>query len=318
MQTRIEGRNKGIDPLPLVSIISVNWNGAGRLPQFLDDLRNLDYPKDRLELVMHDNASSDGSQGIILGKFEEMKTDGWRRLELIQARHHPGLNQAYTNAFRSISDDSEFILHMDNDIRLEPDVLKRAVSILGTNQKVAVVGCNVRRSTPPYEQDCGAIYWNWKTGEGIRKDLAEVSSCDAILDCIMVLRRSSLNEFDCYYESDYYFFCLGSDLFMRLKKRGWDIFYDPESLAYNDTGYSTSRHSELTTYLCVRDNMVFHLDHNTALGFIAVFLRGLASALWHAVFYGDMVRLKAIYDGIRRKKFDQYWWRNEMNKLTCR
>ena len=51
--------------VPLVRLIVLNWNGADHLVRCLDALCALDWPADRLDLVVIDNASTDGSDAIV-------------------------------------------------------------------------------------------------------------------------------------------------------------------------------------------------------------------------------------------------------------
>src|ERR1700694_1754540 len=46
---------------PSVSLVVLNWNGREFLDTCLDSLERLDYPNERLELVLCDNGSTDGS-----------------------------------------------------------------------------------------------------------------------------------------------------------------------------------------------------------------------------------------------------------------
>lgn len=48
------------NPLPRVRVVVLNYDGGDMTMRCLESLRALDYPKDRLELVMVDNASIDG------------------------------------------------------------------------------------------------------------------------------------------------------------------------------------------------------------------------------------------------------------------
>ena len=54
-------QHKERETLPLVSIIIVNWNGKKWLKDCFESLEKLDYPKDKYEVIMGDNASSDDS-----------------------------------------------------------------------------------------------------------------------------------------------------------------------------------------------------------------------------------------------------------------
>ena len=47
--------------LPRISIIVLNWNGKKYIRKCLKSIFNSNYPKDRLEVIVVDNASIDGS-----------------------------------------------------------------------------------------------------------------------------------------------------------------------------------------------------------------------------------------------------------------
>ncbi len=69
-----EARPKPADDiLPTISIIIVNWNGKDFLPVCLRSLGALDYPQDKIEVIMVDNASTDGSQEYVSANFPAVK-----------------------------------------------------------------------------------------------------------------------------------------------------------------------------------------------------------------------------------------------------
>ncbi|CEG13936.1 hypothetical protein MSIBF_A730001 [groundwater metagenome] len=59
--------------LPLVSIIVLTYNGKGHLKECFESLENLNYPKDKYEVIMADNASSDGSVEYVKKNFSSIK-----------------------------------------------------------------------------------------------------------------------------------------------------------------------------------------------------------------------------------------------------
>jgi len=61
------------DRLPLVSIIVVNYNGKHFLGECFTSLGNLDYPRDRFEVILVDNASTDGSVEYTEKRFPWVK-----------------------------------------------------------------------------------------------------------------------------------------------------------------------------------------------------------------------------------------------------
>lgn len=56
-------------PLPFVSVVVLNYNGLRFLDGCLGSLTRLDYPRDRYEVVVVDNVSSDGSARIVEERF---------------------------------------------------------------------------------------------------------------------------------------------------------------------------------------------------------------------------------------------------------
>jgi len=47
--------------LPRVAIVYLAYNTHKYLPEIFESLRNLDYPKEKLDIIAVDNASKDGS-----------------------------------------------------------------------------------------------------------------------------------------------------------------------------------------------------------------------------------------------------------------
>jgi GT2 family glycosyltransferase len=67
--------------VPLVRLVVLNWNGADHLARCLDALCALEWPADRLDLVVVDNASTDGSDGLVAG---------YPRIRLVRNDHNGG------------------------------------------------------------------------------------------------------------------------------------------------------------------------------------------------------------------------------------
>ncbi|MFT7486690.1 MAG: GT2 family glycosyltransferase [Candidatus Paceibacteria bacterium] len=107
--------------LPRCAIIILNLNGRHHLKPCFDTLRELDYPADRFEVILIDNASNDGS-------LQEMKRDHtWVRL--IENDRNvgfaPGCNQGAKAA-----PEAEVLVFLNNDMRVEKPWLRELVAPL--------------------------------------------------------------------------------------------------------------------------------------------------------------------------------------------
>ena len=56
-----------------VSIITLNYNGKGYLKSFLESALDLHYPKNAYEIIVVDNASTDGSVDYIKKNFSKVR-----------------------------------------------------------------------------------------------------------------------------------------------------------------------------------------------------------------------------------------------------
>ncbi len=114
--------------LPRVSIVILNLNGRHHLQPCFDSLRQLDYPADRLEVVLVDNGSDDGS-------VEEMRSKhAWVRLHVNDRNlgFSVGCNQG-----AELSPRAEVLVFLNNDMRVAQDWLKELVAPLVRRECVA-------------------------------------------------------------------------------------------------------------------------------------------------------------------------------------
>ena len=57
------------DDDPLISIVTVNYNGKKFLGGLFNSIVNLDYPSEKIQTIMVDNGSSDGSVDFVKNEF---------------------------------------------------------------------------------------------------------------------------------------------------------------------------------------------------------------------------------------------------------
>jgi GT2 family glycosyltransferase/glycosyltransferase involved in cell wall biosynthesis len=115
------------DSRPPVSVIVVNWNGREHLEPCLSSLLASRYPEDRLEIVLVDNGSTDGSLDLVRARFPRV-----RPVALPENRGFTGGNVAGVEAATG-----DVLVFLNNDMRVEPEAVPRLVAALDDERPCA-------------------------------------------------------------------------------------------------------------------------------------------------------------------------------------
>jgi GT2 family glycosyltransferase len=101
---------------PSVSVVSLVFNRCEELRESLQHMQAVEYDQEKLEFIVVDNASADGSAAMVQAEFPEV--------ELIVREENCGVS-GFNDGFAAA--DSDYVLALDDDCYLPPDGLKRAI-----------------------------------------------------------------------------------------------------------------------------------------------------------------------------------------------
>lgn len=119
--------------LPSVAVILVNLNGAEHLPDCLDSLAAQDYPRDLLEVVLVDNASTDGSLELLAERYP------WVRV--LPQDSNTGFAPAVNTGVRAV--DAECVVLLNNDARVDPSFVSELVKRFDPGSAAVCVGARI-------------------------------------------------------------------------------------------------------------------------------------------------------------------------------
>lgn len=123
---------------PSVSIVLPTYNEESIIETKIDDVLELDYPMEKVELVVVDS-STDDTRELIREYFEELDVP---ELILLEEDERRGLAPALNDAYETAS--NEVVVKTDCDSKLPSDVLLEATANLADDDVAAVTGRNVR------------------------------------------------------------------------------------------------------------------------------------------------------------------------------
>ncbi|MGH9488632.1 MAG: glycosyltransferase [Terriglobales bacterium] len=136
---------------PAVSIIVAAHNEEAELPHLLSCLRHLDYPRERLELVLVSDGSDDGSEAYLAAQ-----PDAWIRC-VRQPRQGKAaaLNTGVAAAHHTL------LVLMDASTRPQPGTLRQLVRHFADPQVGVVCGA-LRFVHPGNSQSTEGAYWSFE------------------------------------------------------------------------------------------------------------------------------------------------------------
>jgi len=124
------------DDDPLISIITVNFNGKIYLKNLFDSILRIDYPSEKIQIIMVDNDSTDGSVEFVREKFPQV--------EIIALDKNKGYSGGNNEGFKHSK--GKYIVLVNNDCVVEKDWLREMLSIFRQstdNSGIGAVGSKV-------------------------------------------------------------------------------------------------------------------------------------------------------------------------------
>lgn len=124
-----------------ISVLIANYNGVGVIDDCIRSVLNQTGLAAEIEIIVHDDASTDGSVGYIRANYPEA--------QLIVSETNVGFCVANNRMARAASGD--YLLLLNNDAALWPDALATLLEAAEMNSRGAVLGL------PQYEFETGEL-----------------------------------------------------------------------------------------------------------------------------------------------------------------
>lgn len=208
-----ESKSAG-SPLPTVTIIIPAYNEELFIESKLESFLALDYPADRLELIVCSDGSTDGTK-------EKVHRYLSPRLKLIAHPHRRGKMQVLNEAVSKVS--SEIVVFSDAEARFHPQALRRLVRHFQFPKVAAVFGWREMRGGRE-EAARESAYWRYE--KWIRRAEDQIGATIVCSGAILALRRRAYRPLATHLICD--------DLFipLDLRVRGWQLVFEPAAVVY--------------------------------------------------------------------------------------
>jgi GT2 family glycosyltransferase len=253
-----------------ISVIIVSWNAKAFLLHCLASIQSQQLSS-AVEVIVVDNASSDGSPEAVKAQFPEVT--------LICNQQNYGFAKA--NNMGIMASQGDYLFLINSDVIVGPDCFARMLEYMNQQPEIGVLGPKIVGSNGRVQRSCMRYPSLWNaTARALALDSLlprstvlgshlltfwahdETCSVDVINGCFWLIRRTAIEKVGLLDEQ---FFIYGEDIdwCRRFTEFGWKVVFFPEADAVHYGGASSSN-APVRFYLEMqRANYQYWLKHHS-------------------------------------------------------
>lgn len=285
-----------------IAIVILNWNGSKLFETYLPSvIRNSHV--ENVELFIADNGSTDNSIQLLNRKFPEFK--------IIDLKKNYGFAEGYNRALQEI--EADYFILLNSDMEVTTGWIENIMQLFDMNPKIAAVQPKILSFERPhlfeyagaaggFTDRFGYPFCRGRILNRIEVDTGQYDKATPIFwasGACMFVKAGVFREVGGF-DSNFWAHMEEIDLCWRLKSRGYEIWYQPESVVFHLGGGTLSYGSPKKIYLNFRNNL-FMLFKNLPrhqfkrIFFARMVLDGIAAIKFLAgfQFYGFWAIIKA-------------------------
>jgi GT2 family glycosyltransferase len=255
-----------------IAVIIVSWNVLADLRLCLLSLLSQPAPSVRFSVWVVDNASSDGSAGMVEAEFPAVK--------LIRNSENKGFSAANNQAIVA-SKDSRYVFLINSDAYVScPAALDALVRFGDRHQNLGVAGAHVLNPDGTLQYSCrrfpglmSGLFRNTLLGKLFPKnqytkrylmgdiDHSREHLVDWVSGCAMLLSRRFIDEHGAL-DEDFFMYCEDVDICKRAWNNGFEVWYCPDATVTHKIGASSDKNAESMIWEFHRSWELYDKKHN--------------------------------------------------------
>lgn len=283
-------------PDPLISVVIVTYNSSQDIAACLAALQEVDYP--RLEVIVVDNASSDGTADLVAASFPAAR--------LVRSRANLGFAGGNNRGFTLCR--GEIVLVLNPDVRLYPAAPAAFAAAFAADATMGVAGAKLLYPDGKTIQHAGAVVdlplattHHRGDGEQDSGQYDQPAAAEFVTGAALALRRSviaDLGGFDSGFYPAYY---EDADLCYRARAAGWQVMYTPQAVGLHRTASTIAPASEAYYGFLHANRVRFALKHLSTRQLVSGFLPAEGERLQAPMPAADRLASYYTYDALWRE-----------------
>ena len=254
----------GTRVLPKVSLLVLSYNGKNITPIILDSILKINYPADKIETIIIDNASTDGSVEVFKLKYP------WAKILSMPK------NVAYA-AFNSAVKEctGEYCFVLNNDCEIHPQCILELVTVFEKHPyAVAAAPAMYDYTTRKLMYTRKFLSRSFYNGSDYKTNFSREDDLRAGYETytgVPMLKTSFARTLPYVFDPDYFLYVEDVDLAYRLRLMGYTIYRSSSAILYHKPGTTAKE-------VFSSPRLTFLIERNT----FQTFFKNLA---WHNLLF---------------------------------
>jgi GT2 family glycosyltransferase len=272
-----------------IAIVILNWNGKENTKECLASLSKIDTDSYRITTIVVDNASTDGSKETIEKAYPEVF--------VLQNEENLGFSEGNNvGIMYALSQNVDAVIVLNNDTFVDKKFLTFLVSSAFSDTAIGIVAPKIyfakgfefhKDRYSAHER--GKVFWyaggsmDWDNIIGSHRGVDEVDcgqydkkeQTEFASGCCFLIKAEVLKKVGMF-DKKYFLYYEDTDLCMRVKKSGYTIWYEPDSVVWHkNAGSAGGSGSTLQDYYITRNRLLFGMRYAPLRAKIALLREGI-------------------------------------------
>jgi GT2 family glycosyltransferase len=294
------------DGLPKVAVVVLNYNGKVLAEKCLRSV--LESPYANKEIILVDNASTDGSGAYLRALFPDVM--------ILENPENLGVAGGRNSGFReAVSRGNDYVLSLDNDAYIDRRLIEELVAVAESDLRIGVLGPKTYSDDGSDRIQCagGRITYTQNVcsergaGERDRGQYDKIEDVDYFPGCGFMARREVFEKLNFVDESFHGYGHEDTDFCFRAARLGYRVVYVSKAVMWHGGSTTIGGYSPRKKYLEAVNSAYFVRKYGTPkdcakYAFFAGF--GLIYALAVQFLRGNhravFAKARGIWDGLRK------------------
>lgn len=223
---------------PFVSVIFPNFNGGTEPQECIASIGKLNYPKNKLEIIMVDNASTDGSCKKIEKEFKQVI--------IIKNKSNLGFAKAINQGIKKSK--GSYLFVTNDDIVFEKKSIKNLVDYATKNKKAGILSGKIYLKSNRQKLSADGYKINKWTGDiKIYRTPEKLKEPEWVPGCAMLIKKAVVKKIGLF-DTNFSHSFEDVDYCFRARKKNFKIVYLPQAKFWHGDGTTSNKNLKLKHY----------------------------------------------------------------------